>query len=131
MTRVVLDTSALVSLLLDEPDGERVAVTLLRYPVRLIAEPSLFEARVVMSVRKGEAGRMLLDRLVEHAGIERVPFEARLSDAAIAGWQRFGRGRHPAGLNFGDCFAYALARLLGAPLLFVGDDFSLTDLVAA
>ena len=131
MSRIVIDSSALVAMLLGEPAAEAVGSRLLSHPVRLIAEPTFFEARLVMSVRKGDPGRRLLDRFVDRAAIHRVAFDARLSDAAMLGWNRFGRGRHPAVLNFGDCFAYALARVLNAPLLFVGDDFARTDLQPA
>ena len=72
----------------------------------------------------------LLDELLDRAGIEIVPVDAELAEEAIVGWRRFGKGNHPAALNFGDVFAYALARSLGAPLLFVGDDFTHTDLEA-
>ena len=89
------------------------------------------ELGIVVEAKRGPAGVQLLDELLDRAEVEVLPVDARLADDAIVGWRRFGKGRHPAGLNFGDTFSYALARRLGQPLLFVGDDFSKTDVTVA
>ena len=85
------------------------------------------ELGIVIEAKKGSAGTQLLEELLGRIGIEIVPVDADLAEQAMVAWRRFGKGRHPAGLNFGDTFSYALARRMGQPLLFVGDDFSLTD----
>jgi len=96
-----------------------------------IAAPGLVEAYMVCEGRAGENGARQLDALLERLGPEIVPFTAELAGIAQEGWRRFGKGRHPASLNLGDCFAYALAKARNEPLLFKGDDFSRTDVKAA
>ncbi len=92
---------------------------------------NILETSIVVESRGGaEAGREL-DAFLEHAAIEPVPVTATHLEAARRAWRRFGKGRHPAGLNYGDCFAYALARTTGEPLLYQGNDFARTDIPAA
>jgi ribonuclease VapC len=124
---VVLDTSALVAVLIGEPIAPRLITALELDPVRLVSAASVVEAGMVLLARVGPAGDLELDRLLRqiNATVMEVDEEqARLARDAAA---EFGRGRHPAALNFGDCFSYALAVATSEPLLFVGDDFARTD----
>ena len=99
-------------------------------PLRMSAV-ALLEAAMVVESRGGARAGQELDALLEKAAIELVPVTAEQADAARRAWRRFGKGNHPAGLNFGDCFAYALAKATGEPLLFKGGDFARTDIEAA
>ena len=125
---MVIGTSALVAVLLNESDAERVAQAIDAGSPRLLSAASLLEASIVIESRKGEAGGRELDLLMYRAGIEVVAVDQAQAETARAAWRRFGKGRHPAGLNYGDCFAYALARGRRLPLLFRGNDFSQTDI---
>ncbi len=124
---ITVDTSALVAIVLGEADAERFLASMRNEGVMLSAV-SQVEAAIVVEARQGpDAGRdlqLLLDATIE----EVVGVDIEHVHAATAAWRRFGKGRHPAGLNVGDCFAFATARLSGTPLLFKGDDFSLTDI---
>ena len=124
---MVIDTSALLAVLLQEPDAARVADAIEAGSPRLLSAATLLEASIVIESRKGEAGGRELDLLVYRGGIEIVPVDQGQAETARAAWRRFGKGRHPAALNYGDCFAYALAKSRRLPLLFRGDDFSRTD----
>jgi ribonuclease VapC len=128
---MIVDTSVLIAILLEEPGFETFARELDGAAVRRMAAPNLFEASMVMTHRKRERGVMLLDRLVEATRMEIVPFTADHAAVARDAFLRYGKGRHPAGLNFGDCIAYATARLEDMPLLFKGGDFRQTDIEAA
>lgn len=128
---MVVDTSALVAILLGEPSAESLITVLQREPDRRISAASLVEAGMVMQARLGDAGERELDLLVRQLGIVTIPFTAEHVDLARSAFRRFGKGRHPASLNFGDCFSYALAQALGEPLLFVGEDFARTDIASA
>jgi ribonuclease VapC len=97
----------------------------------VIAAATWTESRIVIFSRSGEAGLVALDELKAAAGIEIVPVTESLADLAFEAFRRFGKGRHPAGLNFGDCFSYALAKERNEPLLFKGDDFPRTDVSPA
>jgi ribonuclease VapC len=125
---MVIDTSALVAVLLQESEADRVAQAIDAGSPRLLSAASLLEASIVIESRKGEAGGRELDLLVYRAGIEIVAVDQNQAETARAAWRRFSKGRHPAGLNYGDCFAYALARSRRLPLLFRGNDFSQTDI---
>lgn len=127
---MVIDTSALLAILQDEPDAPAVEAALERDPVRLLPAPSALEAAIVIEARYGEAGGRELDLLLHRARIEIVAFDAAQMERARVAYRRFGKGYHRAGLNFGDCFAYALAQHSAEPLLFVGDDFAETDVAA-
>ena len=124
---MVLDTSALLVLLFDEPEAEAYRAVLEEDETRLVSAATLLEAGIVVEARKGEAGGRELDLLIHRAQNDVVAVDAEQVAEARRGYRRYGRGRHAAGLNFGDVFAYALARTSGEPLLFKGDDFSKTD----
>jgi ribonuclease VapC len=127
MSAVVVDTSAAVATLLREPGWEELLDALDGADERVMAAPTLVELGIVMEARKGPTAVSVVDRLLRDAEIEVVPFDHDLSARALEGWRRFGKGRHRAALNLGDCFSYALAVALGAPVLCVGDDFAATD----
>ncbi|MEP9385393.1 type II toxin-antitoxin system VapC family toxin [Nocardioides sp. KR10-350] len=127
---IVADTSALVAVVLGEPDAERYLARI-EDEETTVSAVSLVEARIVVEARQGPDATRDLGLLVEGAVGRVVPVDAEHADAAFGAWRRFGKGRHPAGLNLGDCFAYAAARLAGVPLLFKGDDFTLTDVASA
>lgn len=129
---VTVDTSALLSILLGEDDAELMAATLsMNAGDVLISAATLVEARIVASTKRGTEGTSDLDALLQAIQAEVVPLDAAQANLASAAWNRFGRGRHPAALNFGDCFSYALAKSQGAALLFKGNDFSQTDIASA
>jgi ribonuclease VapC len=124
---MVLDTSALLALLLDEPEAESFRVAVEDDVRRLVAAATLLETALVIEAQKGEPGGRELDLLIHKAEIAVVPVDTEHVAEARRAFRRFGKGRHAAGLNFGDLFAYALARISGEPLLFKGDDFTKTD----
>ena len=124
---MVIDTSALMALLLNEKPAERLLAAVEADPTRLISAATVVETAMVILGRFGEAGDPLLDRLLRSIGAEVMAVEDQQVVIARDAALRFGRGRHPAALNFGDCFSYALAVVRGEPLLFVGHDFSKTD----
>ena len=128
---MVIDTSALLAILLGEPGAAVVAAAIERNTPRLLSAANLLEASIVVEARKGEAGGRELDLLLYRGEIEVVAVDRDQAEAARAAWRRFGKGRHPAALNYGDCFAYALARTRRLPLLFRGDDFTRTDIAVA
>lgn len=125
---MVIDTSALVAILLGEPDAERLARAIAEDPNRLLSAFSAVEAYIVITAKKGESGGRELDLLLHRCQVETVSLNADQSDLARKGWLTYGKGRHPAGLNIGDCCAYALAKYSGEAILFLGDDFQQTDL---
>jgi ribonuclease VapC len=128
---MVIDTSAITACLLNEPERVTFSQEIGRAPSRLISVVSLVEASFVILGRKGENGLRDLHEFLFDGGIERVGVDERQADAAVEAFRRFGKGRHPARLNIGDCFAYALAKTTGEPLLFKGADFAQTDIVPA
>ncbi|MCB1005711.1 MAG: type II toxin-antitoxin system VapC family toxin [Acidimicrobiales bacterium] len=123
---MVVDTSAVVALLMAEPQGPRIEQRLLE-ETGVMSAATRVELGMVIEARSGPAGTLLLDELLDRVDIDVVAVDAALADEALRGWRRFGKGRHPASLNYGDTFSYALARQLDLPLLFVGDDFTHTD----
>lgn len=126
---MVIDTSALLALLLNENDADQFAQAIANDPQRLISVPNVLETTIVVEARHGEAAGRELDLMLHRISASIVAVnEAQLAIARTA-WRQFGKGRHPAGLNFGDCFSYALSRHSGEPLLFKGADFSQTDIV--
>ncbi len=127
---MVLDTSALLAVLLNEPDAEPLRRAIEADPVRLLSAANLAEVAIVIEARVGEAGGRELDLLIHKAAIDVVSVDAAQADLARHAYREFGKGRHGAGLNYGDCFAYALSQSSGEPLLFKGDDFSRTDVMA-
>jgi ribonuclease VapC len=124
---MVLDTSALLALLLDEPEAEAFRVAVEEDTTRLVSAATWLETALVIETRKGEAGGRELDLMLHKAEITVVAVDVEHVSEARRAHRRFGKGRHAAGLNFGDVFAYALARTSGEPLLFKGDDFVKTD----
>jgi ribonuclease VapC len=124
---MVIDTSAIVAIALDEPEAASFERKIADDPIRLISAATVFEAGMVLEAKLGEAGGAELDLWLHKVGVEIVPVDAEHADQARRAWRRFGRGRHAASLNYGDCFSYALAALSQEPLLFKGDDFSKTD----
>ncbi len=128
---MVIDTSAIVAILLGEPEAERLAAAIQRGSPRLMSAASLLEASMVIEARKGETAGRELDLLIYRAGIEIVPVDQDQAEVARLAWRRFGKGRHGAALNYGDCFAYALAKTSGSPLLYKGEDFASTDIRSA
>jgi ribonuclease VapC len=127
---MVIDTSALLAILQDEPERRAFNEAIEAAASRAMSVATFVEVSIVIESRHGAAGLRELDHFVDRAGIELVSVDAEQGRVARAAWSRFGKGRHPAGLNFGDCFAYALARVLGEPLLCKGDDFARTDITA-
>jgi ribonuclease VapC len=125
---MVIDTSALIAILLNEPEAGQFAGAIAADARRLLSAAAALETGIVIEARKGSAGGRKLDLLLHRARIEVVPLTASHVEIARDAWRRFGRGNHPAGLNFGDCCAYALAQSSGEPLLFKGLDFAGTDI---
>ena len=128
---MVVDTSALLAILQDEPEARACIDLIETADRRLISVVSLVESAIVIESRRGSIAGSALDAFVARAGIEIVAVDAEQGEIARQAYARFGKGRHPAGLNFGDCFAYALARSSGDTLLFKGEDFARTDVAAA
>lgn len=128
---MVLDTSALVALLTMEPEAGRLAQAIEADPVRLVSAATVVETSIVMETERGEAAARELDLLITRADMQIEPVTPDQAELARQGWRRFGKGRHAAGLNYGDCFSYALSRASGEALLFKGEDFSATDVAAA
>jgi ribonuclease VapC len=124
---MVIDTSALLAILFNEPAAEHFELALATDPVRLISAASVLEAAIVVEARLGEAGGRELDELLSTAQVTIMPFTTEHAAIARQAYRTYGKGRHPAGLNYGDCFSYALAKTSGETLLFKGDDFSQTD----
>ena len=129
-----VDASALCAILLGEPDADALAIKLSQAPYRLTSAVAVFETvralNRVVEMDVSEA-RAVVARFLDAAEITTVPIGDAERDAALDAMQRFGKGRHPAKLNMGDCFAYACARTHAAPLLFKGDDFGQTDIETA
>jgi ribonuclease VapC len=129
---IVIDTSALIAILQNEPERAEFAALIARAERRLVSAVTLLEAGMVARSRRGEAGLTALDDIVSDAELEVVPFDDQQRQLAIAAFNQYGKGIHPsARLNLGDCAVYALAKGMNAPLLFKGNDFIATDLVAA
>lgn len=128
---IVVDTSALVAVLSGEPEEDAFNERIATADRCLLSAANYVEAHIVIESRLGEAGTRELALYLHESGTVVVPVDRDLADLARIAFKEFGKGRHAAALNFGDCFSYALAKRVGAPLLFKGDDFSKTDLVLA
>ncbi len=125
---MVVDTSALVAILKVEPDAEDLLLCLSQAATALISTATLLEAQMVVCSHLGDdVGLPELELLLSRADVQAVAFEPSHLHWALQGWRRYGKGRHPAGLNLGDCFSYGLAMALDLPLLFKGNDFAHTD----
>jgi ribonuclease VapC len=127
---MVIDTSAIIAILFGEPEARRFARAIDQDSLRLMSVVSVLEATMVVESELGEAGGRELDLLLHRAGIEVAGFLPEQLDVARHAFRTYSKGRHPAGLNFGDCFSYALAKFTGQPLLFKGNDFARTDIEA-
>jgi ribonuclease VapC len=127
VTAVVLDTSALVAILQAEPEADALLTSLEEADLRLVSAATVVEAGIVLQARFGDHGERELDLFLLRAEVEVVPVSSDHAELARQAFRRFGKARHPAGLNFGDCFSYALAVSLDARLLFTGGDFTRTD----
>ena len=124
---MVIDTSALAAILQREPERRALIEAIESADARLMSVATFVEISIVIETRHGAEGLRDLDHFIDRAGIDLVPVDAEHGKLACSAFSRFGKGRHRAGLNFGDCFSYALAILTGEPLLFKGDDFAHTD----
>ena len=125
---MVIDTSAIVAVLLVEADRERLTTLILEAETKAISAANVLETGIVLESRRGEAAGHEFDLFLNQAGVDIVPVDAEQIEIARMAWRRYGKGRHPAALNFGDCFAYALAKVLDEPLLSKGTDFARTDI---
>jgi ribonuclease VapC len=125
---LVVDTSAAVAVILGEPGSDVLAARLEEALARLMSAAIRVELGIVIEARLGPAGQDIVDRFLRDAKVDIVPVDADLASRAMSGWRRYGKGRHPAGLNLGDCFTYALAERTGHPVLCTGDDFAATDI---
>lgn len=127
---MVIDSSALIAILLEEPEARAFAEAIAADPKRLVSVFTFLETGIVIEAKKGEAGGRELDLLMHRAGIKIIEMDSGQVDLARSAWRSFGKGHHPAGLNIGDCCSYALSKYSGEPLLFKGNDFSKTDVEA-
>jgi ribonuclease VapC len=125
---MVIDTSALLAIFLAEPERQSFLNLVLEAETRLISVANVFETGIVLEARRGPTAGREFDLFVVRAGLQIAPVDAEQVEIARSAWRKFGKGRHPAGLNFGDCFAYALAKAAGEELLAKGADFALTDI---
>ena len=128
---MIVDSSAVLAVLNREPDAGRYETAIVRAQNCSMSVANVLETSIVVESRGGTAAGYALDALLDGAGIALVPVTAEHVEAARHAWRRFGKGNHPAALNFGDCFAYALAKTMGEPLLFKGKDFTHTDIEPA
>jgi len=125
---MVIDTSALIAIFLDEPERNRFLEQIIQAHERLISAASVVEAGIVLEARQGPAVSRDFDLFLHEAGIEIVSVDETQAAQARSAFRQYGKGRHPAGLNFGDCFTYALAVVSGEPVLAKGDEFSRANL---
>ncbi|MCV3242076.1 ribonuclease VapC [Mesorhizobium robiniae] len=128
---MVIDTSAIVAILRSEPEAARLERALVSDPIRLVPATCVLEARMVMVSRRGEHALAEIDLWLHKIAVNIIPVDSELVDLATQAWLSYGKGHHPAALKFADCFSYALAKRSDEPLLFIGNDFSKTDVVAA
>jgi len=125
---MVIDTSALLAIFLAEAERTTFLDLILQAGKRLISAANVLETGIVLETRRGESAGREFDLFVVRTNLEIVPVDAEQIEIARSAWRSFGKGRHPAALNFGDCFAYALARASGEPILAKGQNFALTDI---
>ena len=128
---IAVDTSAIVGVVLDEPDAKAFATTMAAQPC-IVGANVIFEAHMVLRRRQGQDALALMRSLMIRDGVKVVSFDQPIADLAAVAWDLYGRGGgHPANLDFGDCMSYAVARFFDVPLLYKGDDFAMTDIRAA
>ena len=125
---MVIDSSALVAILRKEPERDALLHAILTAETRLVSTVTALEAGMVLESRLGPRAGAALDLLLHDTKVEMAPFDQDQSDVARRAWRRFGKGNHPAALNFGDCCVYALAKISGEPILCKGSDFRQTDI---
>ncbi|MER9343820.1 type II toxin-antitoxin system VapC family toxin [Mesorhizobium sp. M0601] len=128
---MVIDTSAVVAILRSEPEAARLERALVSDPIRLIPATCVLEARMVLVSRRGEHALAEIDLWLRKIEADIIPVDSELVDLATQGWLTYGKGHHPAALNFADCLSYALAKRADEPLLFIGTDFCQTDIEPA
>jgi len=124
---MVLDTSAILAILLEEPEAAQFVHFIGEDRIRLCSAVSFVEASIVLRNRKGERGQQKLGQFLRRARVQITAVDLKQAEVARDAYQKFGKGKHPAGLNLGDCFSYALAKTTNEPLLFKGGDFGQTD----
>ena len=125
---MIIDSSAILAVIGKEPRYERIVHELAASPVTRIGAPTRLETGIVLTARFGPRGKTALARFLQENSVQTVTFDEAHASVALDAYSRFGKGRHPATLNFGDCCTYATASLAGEPLLCIGDDFARTDL---
>lgn len=128
---MIVDTSAVLAILFEEDDAELYARAIAAAESRRISAATFVETGVVVDAQTNEQGSRQFDAFIRRAGITIEAVSEEQAHIARQAYSDFGKGRHPAGLNFGDCFAYALSKAVGEPLLFKGNDFSKTDIISA
>jgi ribonuclease VapC len=126
---MVIDTSALAAIFFFEPERDSFLKAIISDPNPLISSAIVVETGMVLERRQGDAAGREFDLFVVRANIQIVPFDAEQAEIARFAWRKYGKGRHPAALNFEDCFSYALARVTGEPLLAKGGEFAKTDIL--
>jgi ribonuclease VapC len=124
---MVIDSSAILAVLFGEPEAEEFIAALGSPGRKFISSVNKLETMIVVESRKGKSGTNALNKLLTAASIEVLPFDVSQAEVAMAAWRRYGKGRHPAGLNLGDCATYALAATLNDSILCKGSDFCKTD----
>jgi len=127
---MILDTSAILGIVFQEPGYEELLEKIEQAPGVAVGTPTLAETGIVLQARLEKTAPGLLERILDELDVQEVPFGEIHWREAVDAYRRFGKGRHPASLNFGDCMTYAVAQLAGEPLLFTGADFSKTDVGA-
>jgi ribonuclease VapC len=124
---MVIDTSALLAIFLGEPERKAFLDSIFQAETRMISAANVLETGIVLEARRGESAGREFDLFVVRTNLQIISLDSEQVEIARSAWRKYGKGRHPAGLNFGDCFAYALAKFTGEPLLAKGDDFAATD----
>jgi ribonuclease VapC len=125
---MVIDTSALAAIFFFEPERENFLKAIIADPAPLISAATVLETGMVLEGRQGESAGREFDLFLVRANLQIVPVDAEQADLARSAWRKYGKGRHPAALNYGDCFSYALAKFYNAPVLAKGTDFAITDI---
>jgi ribonuclease VapC len=125
---MVIDTSALLAIFLAEPERKPFLDSILQSETRMISAANVLETGIVLEARRGESAGREFDLFLVRANLQIVSVDSEQAEIARSAWRKYGKGRHPAALNFGDCFAYALAKSSGEPLLAKGTDFVATDI---
>ena len=125
---MVIDTSALLAIFLAEPERKPLLDSILQSETRMISAANVLETGIVLETRRGESAGREFDLFLVRANLQIVSVDSEQAEIARSAWRKYGKGHHPAALNFGDCFAYALAKSSGEPLLAKGTDFVATDI---